>query len=69
MKQHEKVLKMLMKGKVTTKDIFEQWIMCPPKVIETLRKMGYNILTEKVKGQKYCTYTLIQCEPKQMRLC
>lgn len=57
--QYETVLRMLRCGSITTKDIFEQWIMCPPKVIEGLRKKGYNIKTEPVEGQKYCKYTLI----------
>lgn len=57
--QYEIVLKMLRKGSVTTKDIFEAWIMCPPKVIESLRKKGYTILTEPIEGKKHCKYTLI----------
>ena len=58
-KQWEIVLTMLRKHPVTTKDIFEKWIMAPQKVIEVLRKKGYTILTEPVKGEKYCKYTLI----------
>lgn len=57
--QYEIVLNMLRKGSVTTKDIFEQWIMAPQKVIETLRKKGYTILTEPIEGKKHCKYTLI----------
>lgn len=58
--QWEIVLGMLEMHPVTTKDIFEQWIMAPQKVIETLRKKGYTILTEPIKGEKHCKYTLIQ---------
>ena len=57
--QYETVLKMLRKGSVTTRDIFEQWINCPPKVIEGLRKKGYVIKTEQVEGKNYCKYTLV----------
>lgn len=57
--QYEIVLNMLRKGSVTTRDIFEQWINCPPKVIEILRKKGYTILTEPIEGKKHCKYTLI----------
>ena len=57
--QYEKVLNMLRKGSVTTRDIFEQWINCPPKVIEGLRKKGYTILTEPIEGKNYCKYTLV----------
>ena len=57
--QYQVVLEMLKKGSVTTKDIFEQWIMAPQKVIQTLREKGYVILTEPIKGKKHCKYTLI----------
>lgn len=57
--QYEVVLEMLRQGPVTTLDIFRKWIMCPPKVIEGLRKKGYKILTTPVEGEKYCKYTLI----------
>ena len=57
--QCERVLKMLREGSVTTREIFAKWINCPPKVIETLRKRGYKILTEPVEGTNYCKYTLI----------
>ena len=51
--QYEIVLNMLRRGSVTTRDIFEQWINCPPKVIEGLRKKGYKILTEPIEGKNY----------------
>lgn len=59
MTQYETVLEMLRCGSVTTRDIFAKWINCPPKVIETLRKKGYTILTEPIKGSKHCKYTLV----------
>lgn len=57
--QYDIVLNMLRKGSVTTRDIFAEWINCPPKVIEGLRKKGYKILTEPIEGKNYCKYTLI----------
>ena len=57
--QYDIVLNMLRHGSITTRDIFNAWIMCPPKVIEGLRKKGYKILTTPVEGEKYCKYTLI----------
>lgn len=60
MTQHDTVLKMLRLGSITTKDMFENWIMAPQKVIQKLRKKGYIILTEPVKGKKYCKYTLLE---------
>lgn len=57
--QWEIVLEMLRVHPVTTKDIFERWIMAPQKVIEVLRKKGYTILTEPIDGKKHCKYTLI----------
>lgn len=57
--QQEKVLQMLRQGSVTTRDIFAEWINCPPKVIEGLRKKGYKIITEPIEGENYCKYTLI----------
>jgi len=67
--QWETVLKMLRKGSVTTKDIFEQWIMAPQKVIEQLREKKYDIKTEPIIGKKHKKYTLLsEPEPKQISL-
>lgn len=57
-KQWEKVLKMLRIRPVSTMDIINSYILAPQKVIETLRKMGFNIETKAVEGQKYCVYVL-----------
>lgn len=68
MKQWEKVLSMLRIKPVTTMDIINNYILAPQKVVETLRKMGYNIETKPVKGQKYCVYVLHTGEEKQLGL-
>jgi hypothetical protein len=52
---------------VTTKEIVENYIMAPQKVIETLRNKGFDIKTKPVKGEKYCIYVLNE-EPKQLSL-
>lgn len=62
MTQLDIVLTMLRRGSITTKDMFENWIMAPQKVIQKLRKKGYIILTEPVTGAKYCRYTLLEHE-------
>jgi hypothetical protein len=67
MTQWEKVLEMLRIRPVTTRDIFENYINAPQKVIETLRNKGFNIETKPVKGQKYSIYILKE-EPKQLGL-
>ena len=60
MKQWEKVLNMLRIKPVTTMEITNNYVLAPQKVIETLRKKGYNIETKAVEGQKYSVYVLHQ---------
>lgn len=59
-KQWETVLNMLRIKPVTTMEIINKYILAPQKVIETLRKKGFNIETKSVEGQKYCVYVLKQ---------
>lgn len=67
MKQWEMVLNMLRIRPVTTKDIIDNYILAPQKVIETLRNKGYDIKTKPVKGQKYSIYVLHE-QPTQLSL-
>lgn len=57
-KQWEKVLNMLRIKPISTLEIMSNYILAPQKVIETLRKKGYNIETKPIKGQKFCVYVL-----------
>jgi len=62
MTQLDIVLTMLRRGSITTKDMFENWIMAPQKVIQKLRKKGYVIITEPIQGKKHSKYTLVEQE-------
>lgn len=57
-KQWETVLNMLRTRPVSTLDIMAKYILAPQKVIETLRKKGYDIETKPVEGEKFCLYVL-----------
>ena len=57
-KQWEKVLNMLRIKPISTLEIMSNYILAPQKVIETLRKKGYNIETKPIEGQKFCVYVL-----------
>ena len=65
--QWEKVLNMLRIRPVTTMDIINNYVLAPQKVIEILRKKGYDITTKPVEGQKYSVYVLNQ-KAKQLGL-
>ena len=67
MTQWEKVLEMLRIKPTTTMEIINNYILAPQKVIETLRKKGFNIETKAVKGQKYSIYVLHE-KPTQLGL-
>ena len=59
-KQWEKLLKLLRLKPLSTMEIVSNYIPAPQKVIETLRKKGYDIKTEPVEGQKYSVYVLYE---------
>lgn len=58
--QWEKLLKLLRIKPLSTMEIVREYIPAPQKVIETLRKKGYDIKTEPVEGQKYSVYVLYE---------
>ncbi len=58
MKQWEKLLRLLRLKPLSTMEIVREYIPAPQKVIETLRKKGYDIETRPVEGEKYCVYVL-----------
>lgn len=66
--QHERVLEVLKVKDLTTLDIISLYILAPQKVIETLRKLGHDIKTIPVEGQKYSRYHLVKGEPVQQSL-
>lgn len=66
--QWQKLLKLLEVKPMSTIEITANYICAPQKVVETLRKKGYNIETKPVKGQKYCIYILKTGEETQLGL-
>ena len=65
--QWEKLLRLLREKPMSTREIMFKYICAPQKVVETLRKKGYDIKTEAVEGEKYSVYVLYET-PEQLGL-
>lgn len=66
--QWKKLLRLLREKPMSTREIMIKYICAPQKVVETLRKKGYDIETKAVEGQKHCVYVLKEHKEEQLRL-